>query len=218
MTSPLPVRVVKVGGSLLRHQPEAQAKESAAQVRSHDSLLGWKDFPAALSSWLARQPPAVNILIAGGGEFADSIRRADAAHGLGDEAAHWLCVDALSVTARLLGALMHASVATQIESLASIAPYTCVLDPAPFLRTAEPLLISAPLPHTWSVTSDSIAARIAQHLAASELVLLKSCLPAKGVAGYVDEYFPIAAANLARVRCVNLRDRDFEECLWASQS
>ncbi len=207
MTSPLPVRVVKVGGSLLRHQPEAQAKETAAQ-----------ELPAALARWLAQQPPADNVLIAGGGEFADVIRRADAAHGLGDEAAHWLCVDALSVTARLLGALMHASVATQIESLASIAPYTCVLDPAPFLRTAEPLLISAPLPHTWSVTSDSIAARIAQHLAASELVLLKSCLPAKGVAGYVDEYFPIAAANLARVRCVNLRDRDFEECLWASQS
>lgn len=195
MTSPLSVRVVKVGGS----------------------LLGWKDFPSALNSWLAQQRPAMNVLIAGGGEFADAIRRADATHGLGDEAAHWLCVDALSVTARLLSALVNVSVVTQTESLPTIAPYTCVLDPAPFLRTAEPLLISAPLPHTWGVTSDSIAARIAEHLAACELVLLKSCLPAKGVAGYVDEYFPIAAANLARVRCVNLRGRDFEECDWGRE-
>ena len=207
MTPPLPVRVVKVGGSLLRHQPEAQAKESAAQ-----------ELPAALARWLAQQPPAVNVLIAGGGEFADSIRRADAAHGLGDEAAHWLCVDALSVTARLLGALVNASVVTRLGEIPCSIPALCIFDPAPFLRPAEPLLISAPLPHTWSVTSDSIAARIAQHLAASELVLLKSCLPAKSVASYVDEYFPVAAANLAKVRCVNLRSRDFGEVLWASQS
>ena len=207
LPTPLPVRVVKVGGSLLRHQPEAQAKESAAQ-----------ELPAALARWLAQQPPAVNVLIAGGGEFADVIRRADAAHGLGDEAAHWLCVDVLSVSARLLGALVMVSVVTRLEEIPCSIPSLCIFDPAPFLRASEPLQFLHPLPHTWAVTSDSIAARIAQHLAASELVLLKSCLPAKGVAGYVDEYFPIAAANLARVRCVNLRDRDFEECLWASQS
>ncbi|MGI8979251.1 MAG: hypothetical protein ACR2FY_08505 [Pirellulaceae bacterium] len=197
MTSPLPVRVVKVGGSLFRHQPEAPAKETAA-----------RELPAALASWMARQPPAVHVLIAGGGEFADAVRRADAAHGLGDEAAHWLCVDALSVTARLLGALVHASVVTRPEEIPCSIPSLCIFDPAPFLHASDPL------PHTWAVSSDSIAARIAEHLAASELVLLKSCLPTTAMQGYVDEYFPIAAANMARVRCVNLRSRDFEECDW----
>ena len=63
--SGLPIRVVKVGGS----------------------LFGFAGFVAALNEWLAEQPPAVNVLIAGGGKLADVIREADAAWGLGDEAA-----------------------------------------------------------------------------------------------------------------------------------
>jgi aspartokinase-like uncharacterized kinase len=195
MTSP--VRVVKVGGSLLRHQAEVQAK----------------DISAILMKWLTQQPPAINVLIAGGGEFADIIRRADATYNLGEEVAHWLCVDALSITARLLGAIMQFPVITKTEELPHDRP--CVFDSAPFLRSSEPFLTSTPLPHTWAVTSDSISARIAQHLAASELVLLKSCLPLEAK-GYVDDYFLVAAAKLPYIRCVNLRSRDFEEIIWDS--
>jgi hypothetical protein len=60
------------------------------------------------------------------------------------------------------------------------------------------------------VTSDSIAARVAWELAASELVLLKSAAPPAGTfdklaaAGFVDASFPRAAAELT-VRIVNLR-------------
>ena len=196
-----PVRVVKVGGSLLRHQPEAQAKEPAA----------------SLTKWLAQQLPAVNVLVAGGGEFAETIRRADATHGLGEEAAHWLCVDALSVTARLLGAIMKMPVVTEERELPCVCPSVCVFDPAAFLRNIEPRLFAHPLPHTWAVTSDSIAARIAESLAASELVLLKSCLPVAN-RGYVDGYFPVAASKLPPIRCVNLRSCDFEEIIWDSRS
>ena len=199
MTSP--VRVVKVGGSLLRHQLEAPAKETAA----------------SLTKWLARQLPAVNVLVAGGGELAEAIRRADAAHGLGEEAAHWLCVDVLSVTARLLSAIAKVSVVTEGKELPCVCPSVCVFDPAPFLRDVEPRQFVNPLPHTWAVTSDSIAARIAESLAASELVLLKSCLPGAN-SGYVDDYFPVAAASLTHIRCVNLRSSDFEEIIWDSRS
>lgn len=199
MTSP--VRVVKVGGSLLRHQPEAQAKETAA----------------SLTKWLAQQPPAVNVLVAGGGEFADAIRRADATHGLGEEIAHWLCVDALSVAARLLGAILKMPIVIEKKTLPCADPSVCVFDPASFLRDVEPRMFANPLPHTWAVTSDSIAARIAESLAASELVLLKSCLPGTNT-GYVDDYFPVAAARLPRIRCVNLRSRDFAEIIWDSRS
>lgn len=199
MTSP--VRVVKVGGSLLRHQPEAPAKELAA----------------SLTKWLARQSSAVNVLVAGGGGFADAIRRADAAYGLGEEAAHWLCVDAMSVTARLLGAIMKMPVVTEERALPCVCPSVCVFDPATFLRDVEPRLFANPLPHASAVTSDSIAARIAESLAASELVLLKSCLPGTNT-GYVDDYFPVVAAKLPHIRCVNLRSRDFEEIIWDSRS
>ncbi len=199
-----PVRVVKVGGSLLRHQPEAAAKEMAA-------------LPDVLPRWLARQSPAINVLIAGGGEFADVIRRADETHGLGQEAAHWLCVDAMSVTARLLGAIVNARVVTEAKELPSVVPSICVFDPGPFLREMEPLLFSTPLPHTWDVTSDSIAARVALSIHADEFVLLKSCLPASNLASYVDAYFPLAAAGMTEIRCVNLRSPNFEETHWVNQ-
>jgi 5-(aminomethyl)-3-furanmethanol phosphate kinase len=198
MSGRQPVRVVKVGGSLLRHQPEAQAK----------------DLPAVLRSWLSRQSPALNVLVAGGGEFADAIRQADAMHGLGDEAAHWLCVDALSLTARLLSRIVNAKVISRAEEIPAMAEAICVFDPGPYLRSVEPVLGSTSLPPSWAVTSDSIAARIAEHLAADELVLLKSCLPAAATTPYVDDYFPAAAANLSLVRCVNLRSFDIEEIEW----
>jgi aspartokinase-like uncharacterized kinase len=85
-----------------------------------------------------------------------------------------------------------------------------ILDPLPYLLAAEAATKFTPLPHSWDVTSDSIAARVAAELQA-ELVLLKSTpppsddLPAAAASGYVDPYFPTAAAGLQSVRFVNLR-------------
>ena len=197
--TPRPLRVVKVGGSLLRGQPDAKAKENLS---------------AALTKWLAKQSPAVNVLIAGGGELADVIRQADQTHGLGEEVAHWLCVDALTITARLLGIILKAKVIARTEEVPAVSPAICIFDPAPFLRGVEPLVFSKKsLPHTWAVSSDSIAARIAEFLAARELVLLKSWLPAPGGSpeDAVDGYFSTASADLDHVRLVNLRDPDFHE-------
>jgi hypothetical protein len=81
------------------------------------------------------------------------------------------------------------------------------------LEQAEPQAPGDRLPHSWDVTSDSIAARLAAVVDADELVLLKSAdPPAEGGAsllqwaarGYVDRHFPQAARNLI-VRCENLR-------------
>jgi aspartokinase-like uncharacterized kinase len=193
---PQPLRVIKVGGS----------------------LLGWNGLAVALNSWMGEQSPAVNVLVAGGGDFAEAIRRMDAAHGLGEEAAHWLCVDALAVTAPLLGAIGNLPVVQRSEEFPVEMPSTCVFDPAPFLHDVEHRLFATPLPHRWSVTSDSIAARIAEYLSARELVLLKSCLPEATMTGYVDDYFSVAAANLSSVRCVNLRSASFDEIPWTSRS
>jgi aspartokinase-like uncharacterized kinase len=199
---PQPLRVIKVGGSLLRNQPLAPAQETVN----------------ALNTWLARQTPAVNVFVAGGGDIADVIRRADADHNLGDETAHWLCVDALSITAQLLGAVLSLPVVARLAELPEDIPSSCVFDPAPFFHDCEFRLFADPLPHTWAVTSDSIAARIAEYLAASELVLLKSCLPGAATTGYLDDYFPAAAANLPAIRCVNLRSPTLEECPWVRNS
>lgn len=190
--SALPVRVVKVGGS----------------------LVGWAEFVSAWRGWLAEQPPAVNVLIAGGGKLANVIREADAAWGLGEEASHWLCVDLLDVSARLLAAVLPE--ARREDSWDGLrrrladgdGHQSIILSPVQFLRQVEAGLPPQPLPHRWSVTSDSIAARIAQVLSAAELVLLKSADPPDQAARrppYVDDHFAALSEGLNRVRFVNLR-------------
>ena len=190
--SKLPVRVVKVGGS----------------------LFGFAEFVPAWRSWLAEQPPAVNVLIAGGGKLANVIREADAAWGLGEEASHWLCLEVMGVTARLLAAVLpEARWKDDWDGLRSSLAASddrrpIIFSPVQFLREIEASLPPRPLPHRWSVTSDSIAARIAQVLPAIELVVLKSADPPDRAAfrpPYVDDYFAAAAENLNRVRFVNLR-------------
>jgi aspartokinase-like uncharacterized kinase len=189
------LRVVKVGGS----------------------LLDWPLLPRALSTWLDSQPPMTNVFIAGGGPLADSIRQADATFNLGDERSHVLCLEVLGVTARLLGDLLaeRARLVSDLESIAS-APNSSpwfILDARRFVQQRERQVSGERLPHTWDVTSDSIAVRVAIALAASELVLLKSCDSPTGQAledlaraGIVDRFFPHAASAFSgTVRLVNLR-------------
>jgi aspartokinase-like uncharacterized kinase len=185
------VRVVKVGGS----------------------LLDWPPLPQALATWLREQPLGWNVLLAGGGELANVIRRADATFQLGEEASHWLCIELMGSTARLLAAILDqptviAHSLAELRERFPIGPAGQVMfDPRSFLSEDDVL------PQTWSVTSDSIAARLADAIAADELVLLKSADPPAGASltelaanGMVDAFFPQAAAALTgRVRIVNLR-------------
>jgi aspartokinase-like uncharacterized kinase len=183
-------------------------------VKVGGSLLDWPGLPTALRTWLAEQAPGVNVLLAGGGKLADVIRRAAETFGLGDEAAHWLCIEAMGTSAKLLAAVLddNNSLLTSVEALRrQDGGQLVILDPREFLLRDERQLPGDVLPHTWSVTSDSIAARLAQVLAADELVLLKSADPPAVVTladlaacGYVDAYFP-AAGFSGHLRAVNLR-------------
>jgi len=184
------VRVVKVGGS----------------------LLDFAGLPRAWSDWLAGQTPAVNVLIAGGGRWADVVRDADRMWGLGDETAHWLAIDVLAVSSRLLAAILpDARLEQDWERLRQLmkgreANSPLVFSPVAFLQQLEARFPPHPLPHDWHVTTDSIAARIATLLDADELVLLKSADPPPLLQPpYVDEYFTRASGGLKQVRFVNLR-------------
>jgi aspartokinase-like uncharacterized kinase len=189
-------------------------------VKLGGSLLDWPDFPTALARWLSQQPPALDILIAGGGQIAETIRKADRDFELGEELSHWLCIDAMSISARIVVAAMRGMplllTFAELRSEAAMKRQSAVVfDPGEFLAEHESLLPGRPLPHDWSVTSDSIAARLAETLAADELVLLKSAeLPSESLAelaaqGYVDRYFPVAAAKLRQPRFVTLHATAF---------
>ena len=198
-------------------QPSAHQRLRVIKVGG--SLLDWNHLPIALGRWLDAQSPACNVLIAGGGALADVIRQADSIHALGEQKSHELCVELLGVTARLLEVLLAGrSPRTtffdlQLQRAAKRLPDCCVLDPKDFLLHVEPTNPLSLLPHSWDVTSDSIAALVACSLEADELVLLKSgdC-PAErspealAAAGYVDRYFPTAVAPFTgAVRMLNLR-------------
>ena len=153
--------------------------------------------------------------------MADAIRGADRDFGIGEETCHWLCIDALSVTARIVAAVMPdfplISSFADLKSAKMTQPSGAfIFDPRELLAHHEGRLPDYPLPHNWTVTSDSIAARIAQCLRADELVLLKSVDQPNGslidlaALGYVDRYFPIAAAKLPPPRFVNLRGCNYE--------
>lgn len=189
-----PIRVVKLGGS----------------------LLALPDLAARLRCWLDSQPPMHTALLVGGGRLADAVREYDRLHALDEEAAHWLAVGAMQLTARLAAALLPEAMWIEaVDHLDNAASSLSIVDPWHLLRDAD-RRSPHPLLAGWQVTSDSIAARLAELCGACELVLLKSALPgeasvaAAAAARYVDAFFP-QALSLPNVRCVNLRDDSFSE-------
>jgi 5-(aminomethyl)-3-furanmethanol phosphate kinase len=185
MPNPLS-RIIKVGGSLfdLPHLGER------------------------IERWLDSQPPAVNILLAGGGRAVDSIRAE--APTLSESEAHWRCVDAMTATASSLCQLMPSAKSQTHIPFHSIRQPTIFLC-ATWLKHLEPLTPGTKLPESWDVTSDAIAARLAVCVGADELVLLKSVdAPSQNLQeladiDYVDKFLPKLAAELPPWRCVNLR-------------
>ncbi|MCA9102078.1 MAG: hypothetical protein KDA63_13035 [Planctomycetales bacterium] len=193
-------RVVKLGGSLLERPAVA----------------------ADLHCWLAHQPPLRTLLVCGGGATVDVLRRWATLQEMPNPVSHELAIRLMSVNAAwLVTALPAAVLCTSLESCRQVTHADCpdrtvhVFDPWPALADDTWFGRGDVLPVGWDVTSDSIAARIAERIAADELVLLKSAdygPASEPVAwrqraadeGYVDVYFPTASAKVARVRCVGL--------------
>ena len=183
-------------------------------IKVGGSLLEWVGLPDRLPTLLAEQERPV-VLIVGGGRAADLVRDLDRRHDLGEERAHALALRALDLTAHVLAALVPG-----LEVVPSVADLDRmkrsgqipILAPRLFLDEDD-RLGPAPLPHSWAVTSDAIAARVAVRLAAAELLLLKSAALPPGAdraeaarLGLVDPAFPTASRPLGRVSYRNLRD------------
>jgi len=160
--------VVKVGGSLFDH-PQ----------------LG-----PGLRAYLDSLAPTPVLLVPGGGDVVEAIRRLDAIHALGEEVSHRLALSGMELTGEFLKRLIGDN-----------------------LRITIPRFDQCDVPHSWDVTSDSIAARIARDHRAERLVLLKSVDVPVGTRwetavalGWVDPYFPqIMAGTALAVEFVNFR-------------
>jgi aspartokinase-like uncharacterized kinase len=184
-------------------------------IKVGGSLFDLTDFGPRLQTLLNDLAGVPLLLVPGGGPTADVIRALDHFHHLGEETAHWLALRALTVNAWVLAALVP-SLPTRV--VGPKEEWQCawnrgeiaILDAHAFAFADE----GQPgcLPHRWSVTSDSVAARAAVVASARELVLLKSsaCPPPgdlqKAVAaGHVDAFFAAAAGSLSAVRMIDFR-------------
>jgi aspartokinase-like uncharacterized kinase len=190
-------------------------------IKVGGSLLDWPGLPGRLSAYLEGRRADRPVLIVGGGRAADVVRDLDRIHGLGEGRSHDLALRALDLTAHLLAALLPMLVVVDDPSLFEArwdARRVPLLAPRRFLETAD-ATSADPLPHSWHVTTDSIAARVAVLLDARELVLLKSVAFPAGTTraeaarlGLVDPAFPDVARPLSSVVSLNLRDPFARAC------
>ena len=121
--------------------------------------------------------------------MADAVRDACEQQEPGESAAHWMAILAMDQLAHLLAGLAPAArLTTDAREIATVVGQgrLAILAPFTWLRAEDPL------PHGWHVTSDSLAAWLAERLQARRLVLLKS------VEGVVDENGVLLAETDAR--------------------
>ncbi|RPI29662.1 MAG: amino acid kinase, partial [Actinomycetota bacterium] len=111
------------------------------------------------------------LIVPGGGVFADAVRDCDARFGLGADAAHWMAILAMDQYGLLLADLTPGAeaVRTLDRARSRLAEEGGVV----VLLPSEPLRRADALPHSWSVTSDAIAAWVTQAADGRLLVLLK---------------------------------------------
>jgi aspartokinase-like uncharacterized kinase len=186
-------------------------------VKVGGSLYDLPDLATRLRRFLDTLPVSEVLLVPGGGATAEVVRALDQRHQLGEEKAHWLALRALTFNAHFLmellpdAAIVHA--AAQFRPRPNNGP--AILDALGFLRWDEDAHPAHRLPHSWDVTSDAVAARVAVWAGAGRLILLKSTTIPPDIdwaeaarRGYVDPVLPDVLDRAQRpltVEAVNLR-------------
>jgi 5-(aminomethyl)-3-furanmethanol phosphate kinase len=106
-------------------------------------------------------------ILPGGGPFANAVRDWDRRQHLGDTTSHWMAIAAMDQFGRFLESGGF-GVAVYDPAMLGANGTPRIFLPYRFLHETDPL------PHSWSVTSDSIAAYLASVFRINRLVLLKA--------------------------------------------
>lgn len=140
--------ILKVGGSLSRGTGLAALCREISRLGQRYALL----------------------VVPGGGEFADQVREACRRYRLDDTAAHCMALLAMDQYGYLLSRVIAgSSLTTDLLSACQAAESrrVAILLPSALIIQADPL------PHSWQVTSDTIAAWVAHQTHCRRLILLK---------------------------------------------
>jgi aspartokinase-like uncharacterized kinase len=175
---------------------------SLAVLKVGGSLLARPEWPALVHRLVAARGPGACCLVVGGGAVVDGLRVLDRVVPQTPRLMHALAIDAMRLTARLVAAAVGLPLVAVPPDEGGVA----VLDVPAWLDAGSR---TGQLPVGWQVTSDSIAACVAVEYG-GRLLLAKSVPPppcpgdidrvsALAQAGWVDEYFPVAALSLTTI-------------------
>jgi aspartokinase-like uncharacterized kinase len=193
-------------------------RDAIVVVKVGGSLLDWPLLPERISEWAGLQIAEGGriVYLVGGGKVVDAVRGVSTAHDASLADSHDWALRAMDLTAYLFQGLMKQSalrVVATTEGLHSALSKRrqAILAPSRWLALDESHS-GEPLEHSWELTSDSIAARLARRLHAGRLVLAKSApLPVGcGVAqaaetGLIDGCFLRESRGLRRIDYLYLR-------------
>ena len=109
------------------------------------------------------------IVVPGGGRFADVVRDSDKRFNLSSEISHRMAILGMDQFGLLLSQITPNSCATY---LLSNAKQLSEIEVVPIFLPSRLMFKEAPLENSWAVTSDSIAAYVANRLPAAKVVLV----------------------------------------------
>lgn len=213
-------------GNSTRAEEEPSGGRPLSIVKIGGSLLDLPDLTVRLAALLEQLDEPVALLV-GGGSAADAVRHWATVFEIDESVSHWLAVDSLSLTARLVSELLNRDGAvqgrgTEAAIVVNDWPAACEVVKNGSIPVLNPRGLLSPvdgepgieLPESWAATSDSIAAAIAIRWNVPQLLLCKSVdVPLDGVLGDqatvdslpVDDWFGQLAPDLAKIQWCNLR-------------
>ena len=130
--------------------------------------LGGSLFPNYAIDLAKKLENTNSLIVLGGGEFANLIRKYDSEINFSQETNHWTAIDCMDIIAKLVNDKVESTkLAYSIDDAIAISDegFTPIFVVSKFLREDDPFECS------WDVTSDSIAAYISHLLNANLLIV-----------------------------------------------
>ncbi len=142
-------------------------------VKIGGSLLGSPELERWLEIFVKYSDGKI-VIVPGGGVFADAVRQAQKISKISDVTAHKLAVLAMDQFGHLLHSINPklATASTELEIDERTWQHRAIV-----WLPSHMVLSDETIPKNWDVTSDSIAAWLAEKLDAAHLILLKSDKP-----------------------------------------
>jgi 5-(aminomethyl)-3-furanmethanol phosphate kinase len=167
--------VIKIGGSLSKigdapHISPSQSNPPGLSERKLGSVPNFAGLPGLCKEISRLGESHALLVVPGGGEFADVVREAYGRFNLDETTAHSMALLAMDQYGYLLGRLIDGSFLTADLHLACQAAES---GRVAVLLPSAAIIHGDPLPHSWEVTSDTIAAWVAHQAPCRRLVLLK---------------------------------------------